>query len=356
MLFAPPFRHNRMAHPMAVHCGGEGVVRTPPGKRISGSTWLISSGAMASNISSAVQLVFDSISALLRLPPALRKFCQAIDRYTRPAYLALKRKAIHFLKAMGILITIAFAGASLYYAKAAADDARCQLELQKRQYCEAASDDIKQIYPCDYILAKDIAPSIEYCCGGLHTRYSELIFTIPWPYFQTYVRDCCHNSLLTGKPWWRHWGRTYTTVYFRPILWRFPDAYWIAESLNGPLGVASAIAGSFVVILAYTRNRRDGFAALGFYLMLVVIPMLFSSLLLSAELGWQNDYLHKMLCRRGRIQRELEGPCSLPSGYLPKSFVGKFLMWGLNGLQSRSFLGVLDSVTGTYGILSFGTE
>ena len=108
------------------------------------------------------------------------------------------------------------------------------------------------------------------------------------------------------------------------------------------------------MILAYTRNRRDGLAALGFYLMLVVIPMLFSSLLLSAELGWQNDYLYKMLCLRGRIQRE--GPRSLPSGYLPKSFVGKFLMWGLNGLQSRSFLGVLDSVTGTYGILSFGTE
>jgi hypothetical protein len=300
---------------------------------------------MAPNISSAGNLLFDSISAVFRLPTALREFCQVIDGYIRLAYLALKRKAIHFLKATGILITIAFAGASLYYAKAAADDARCQLELQKRQYCEAASDDMKQKYPCDYILAQDIGLYFfSCCCRGPNTRYRELIFTIPWPYFQTYVRAYCNQDLLDGKPWWHHWGRPYTTVHFRPILWRFPDAYWIAESLNGPLGVASAIAGSFVVIMAYTRNRQDGFAALGFYLMLVVIPVLFSSLLLSAELGRQNDYWYRMLCgdtwgfQRARL-------CSLPSGYLSTSFVGKFLIWGLNDLQSRSFLAVLDSNT-----------
>src|SRR5271155_4534146 len=99
---------------------------------------------MAPNISSAGNLLFDSISAVFRLPTALREFCQVIDGYIRPAYLALKRKAIHFLKA-------------------AADDARCQLELQKRQYCEAASDDMKQKYPCDYILARDIALSVSCC-------------------------------------------------------------------------------------------------------------------------------------------------------------------------------------------------
>jgi len=151
---------------------------------------------MALNIASIRNLLLNFICAL---STAWCEFWQVVDHYTRPAYSTLKRKAIYVLKTTGILITIAFAGASLYYAKAAADDARCQLQLQKIQYCETASERMKQIHPCDSILVQDIPLPISCCCGGPHTRYRELIFTIrPWPYFQTYVRRYCNQGLLEG--------------------------------------------------------------------------------------------------------------------------------------------------------------
>ena len=103
---------------------------------------------------------------------------------------------------------------------------------------------------------------------------------------------------------------------------------------------------------AYIRNRKDRLLVLGFYLMVIAIPMLFSSLLLSMELGRQNYYWKKTkvgyfspFTRVLRPELPRKSSNYLPSGKYLVGLVQEALTWALDGLQSRHVLGVFDSET-----------
>jgi hypothetical protein len=87
-----------------------------------------------------------------------RHFVAAIDTFhhmkelAHSALRAVRHWRNHILKAIGILLSISFAGASLYYAKVAADDARCQRRLVERKYCETQPEYIARQSPCKEVL------------------------------------------------------------------------------------------------------------------------------------------------------------------------------------------------------------
>ena len=58
----------------------------------------------------------------------------------------------YLIKSFGVIVAITFGTASLFYAKEAADDARCQLRLAERQYCETADKMSANSTECQVIL------------------------------------------------------------------------------------------------------------------------------------------------------------------------------------------------------------
>lgn len=186
-------------------------------------------------------------------------------------YQVLKRKSVHILKAFGIIITIAFAGASLYYAKAAADDARCQKELAQRQYCETHSKDEKTPQSCEELLSRDMAQLVA-CLSPWLRR--ELIISMSGIYVQQTSRYGDH--LYSAPPWWHSWGGLYSTSWFRPVLWRFPDIYWIIHHITSPVKVWLLLTASIAVLaMAIRPNRRRKSLTVLISLLLLVMSLLF---------------------------------------------------------------------------------
>ncbi|RYP47641.1 hypothetical protein DL768_006339 [Monosporascus sp. mg162] len=213
----------------------------------------------------------------------LSLWCDQARTWGTSAYDLLKRKAFHILKTAGVLITIAFAGASLYYAKAAADDARCQFELQKRQYCESQPEEVKRRFPCAEILRHAI--SIDLSCL-LPGYLQELVFTILGIRIQVYSR--CGDFLYDGMPWWHQWGGMYSSERFRPILWRFPVVYTVALFLREEVEPADFVVGASVILIVAGKRRMRWLIS---YLSLSVLTLSFSWWLLAAELARQHRWL-----------------------------------------------------------------
>ncbi len=230
-------------------------------------------------------LAFDWTAGVLA---TIREF---LETYTRPAYQTLKRRAVPILKTLGLLLTLAFAGASLYYAKAAADDAHCQLEIQKKQYCDTAPEEMKQSHPCDEILARGVEwlAVIGCCCGGPDTQYWELLFALPVPYYQSYSLTYCQGDLFDGGAWWLGWGKPYD-LHFRPILWRFPDAYWISGLLTRPVGMGTVVAGYVGVVWANVSNVRAQRYAQAWFVCGLALLAALSFWLTAAEAERQAEY------------------------------------------------------------------
>ena len=230
---------------------------------------------------------------IARILDTIREFLQT---YTRPAYQTLKRRAVPILKTLGLLLTLAFAGASLYYAKAAADDAHCQLEIQKKQYCDTAPEEMRQKYPCDEILARGtdwLSVTASCCCGGPDIQYWELLFALPVPYYQSYGLTYCQGRLFGGEPWWLGWGKPYD-LGFRPILWRFPDAYSIAGFLTRPVGMGTVAAGYVGVVWANVGNARAQRYAQAWFVCGLAVWVALSFWLVAAERerqaeSWETD-------------------------------------------------------------------
>ncbi|RYP78230.1 hypothetical protein DL771_000707 [Monosporascus sp. 5C6A] len=212
---------------------------------------------------------------------ALSLWCDQARTWGTSAYALLKRKAFHILKTAGVLITIAFAGASLYYAKAAADDARCQLELQKRQYCESLPEEVKRLIPCAEILRRAMSTVVNCYMPG---HRQELIFTILGIRIQDYSR--CGDRLSIGMPWWHQWGGLYSTEEFCPILWRFPVVYTVALYLRGG-DLLDFVVGALVFRAGAETSRMRWLIS---YLFLSVLTLSFSWWLLAAELARQHRY------------------------------------------------------------------
>jgi len=222
--------------------------------------------------------------------------------YAHSAYQVLTRQGVHILNAGGIVITITFAGASLYYAKAAADNARCQLELQKQQICESQPEEVRLRQPCEEILRRAMASLVSCYSPGI-TR--ELILAIWGTHVQEYSR--CGDHLYDGEPWWHNWGGSYSTGDFRPILWRFPDVYWILRSLSDTADLYILQVGSlalFSMVMGRTNWNKPTFVAI--YLVLLAGPLLFFSWLDAAELGQQPEYWRReqdwRYCNRLRVK------------------------------------------------------
>ena len=261
--------------------------------------------------------------------------------YTQPAYQTLKRRAVHILKTLGLLLSLAFAGASLYYAKAAADDAHCQLEIQKKQYCDTAPEDMKQKYPCDEILARgSFGFSVSCCCGGPDTQHWELLFALPFPYYQVYGLTYCQGGLYGGEPWWYDWGRPYD-VHFKPILWRFPVAYTIADYFTSPSGSITVLIGCLGVVWANAGDIRMHRSAQTYFLFLVIIVTTLSFCLVAAETQrkveyWerQNHWFRDSIDLRQALLESAERVIKERSSW---HSCREFLLWWLEFVQSVVF-------------------
>lgn len=218
-------------------------------------------------------------------------WCDGLRGHVHSGYQVLKRKSVHILKAIGIIITIAFAGASLYYAKAAADDARCQKELTQRQYCESQPTDKETPQSCEEILSRDMASFVS-CRAPRTTR--ELIISMSGIYIQQTSR--CGDSLYSTPPWWHSWGGLYSTGGFRPILWRLPDVYWMLRHVSWPVDVCLLVAASLAVLSTVIgpKGRRKPIV-IPTSLLFLVMPLLFLSWIEGEELRRQARYWRRRM-------------------------------------------------------------
>lgn len=192
------------------------------------------------------------IPAWLNLPRAT-----ITDTYIRlstsgkTSYNALKKHHVYIVKAIITLLTIMLAAVSVYVAIDAARDAHCQLRLAQWQYCEGLPESGRD-QACQAILAGSLLIR-SGGCSGYETR-AELIISITGPYIQQYSR--CGDLLLWGTPWWHNRGGLYTMGALRPIFWRFPDLYVVADYQRGIPGVICFLAVSLHWLLRRPSRGR----------------------------------------------------------------------------------------------------
>jgi len=211
-------------------------------------------------------------------------------------------------KAAGILATISFAGASLWYTVEGAKYAKCQLELAKLEYCkslgtlpDAGADDKSQEQRCAEILARGAREIMACYIPG---DYREWVFRLlrgGWD-VQSYSR-CGEDLYSRSGPWWHKWGGLYARSDFRPVLWQYPEAYPLAEYLreNGT-AVMLATAIALLSLISLLRLLAGGSVKFKDYMLsalvfdLVAIAMNAAWWLLSMEVDqerkfWQHETL-----------------------------------------------------------------
>jgi hypothetical protein len=284
-----------------------------------------------------------SIRCLCTVVAAWRRASAALRSTSR----GLRHRSAYLLKTFGVLVAIAFGTASVVYAKQAADDARCQLRLAERQYCEAASEVSAQSSECQDILRVPLSKVLCYAwpvyfwvftlagpyqqvflCGrswGMIPWYSYLVPS-RWHYSlrgpPSYVFDV--GSMPTPKPWYyrllpSYWysslaswplyvfesGHTRSTTpwYYslgipyqqqfgpKPRFWRFPDLYTAAEFFRGRVGTSLVCVG--IAFMGWISLQRHGFLSRGVLYLLVTLQLGVAYLswrLLEDDLVFQRKY------------------------------------------------------------------
>ncbi|KAH6989594.1 hypothetical protein BKA56DRAFT_711127 [Ilyonectria sp. MPI-CAGE-AT-0026] len=199
------------------------------------------------------------IPAWLNLPSAIITDTHARHSTAGETSLkALKKHHVYIAKAIIALLTIMLAALSVYAAFIATRDGHCQLRLAQWQYCEGLSEAGRD-EACKAILAGAVPIRLGGCSGSL-TR-AELIISITGPYIQQYSR--CGDWLLWGTPWWHNRGGLYTMGALRPIFWRFPDLYVVANYQRGIPGVICFLAGSLYWLFRRpSRGRKHVLAGM----------------------------------------------------------------------------------------------
>jgi len=266
----------------------------------------------------------------------------------------LRHRSAYLLKTFGVLVAIAFGTASVVYAKQAADDARCQLRLAERQYCEAASEASRQSSECQDILRM---PLLKVLCMAWPVYF--WVFTLAGPYQQvflcgrpqsmipwysylipsrwyyslggplSYMFDV--GSMLSPAPWYHrllpsHWygslaswllyvfesGDTRSAIPWcyslgipyqqqfgpKPRFWRFPDLYAAAEFFRGRVGTSLVCVG--IAFTGWMSLQRHGFLSrrvLYSFVALQLGVVYLSWRLLEDDLAFQRKYWD------GRIRR-----------------------------------------------------
>lgn len=184
----------------------------------------------------ALSGLFSKVCGLLQVA---ERFDVARRFLTSPEY---RSRRLYTAKTFGVLITLAFASGSLYYAKRAADYAKCQLDLAKIESCRAhpdflSEDDCKRLF-------KHVQRRVFSDCFSPRPHHY-YVYTIRG--IRRYTIDICGAGYATPT-WWDHWHYPYggSLLNFwssRPILWRFPDVYDAAEygrSLGSTVSVLDA--------------------------------------------------------------------------------------------------------------------
>lgn len=258
----------------------------------------------------------------------------------RTAARVVRRKgSSHILKALGLTVAISFGSASLFYAKRAADDARCQLRLAQLQYCETQNKT-----ECQDFLNRSDVPRYLTLCGwsksGGKMDFSEWIFSLAGPYRLSYTCDGLLNA------WWTRWGFPYsarTGRNFRPLFWRFPDLYMVAEYLTSYHG--NLVLGGCVVYATYLCyqsrcQRKDLFRVL----LVMTIPLLIIILawwISKAEMRHQRDHFLDLVLRRPRTRMMEEDQLSRfqwPNYYFNSTFEHDALRKGSWSLMGRKLI------------------
>jgi hypothetical protein len=215
-----------------------------------------------------------SIRCLYTIVAAWRRASAAL----RSTSCGLRRRSAYLLKTFGVLVAIAFGTASVVYAKQAADDARCQLRLAERQYCEAASEASAQPSECRGILQ---APLSQVFC--------DVIWKLPGP-LHSYMFESGHTRSAT--PWYYSLGIPYQQQFGpKPRFWRFPDLYAAAEFFRGRVGTFLVYVG--IGFTGRMSLQRHGFFSRGVLYLLVALQLgvvYLSWRLLEDDLAFQRKY------------------------------------------------------------------
>jgi hypothetical protein len=297
---------------------------------------------------SLLQLQFSNIHSLLirclfTIVAAWRRTSAALRSTSR----GLRRQSAYLLKAFGVLVAIAFGTASVFYAKRAADYARCQLRLAERQYCEAASEASAQSSECQDILRVPL--SLVSCFAW--PEYS-WVFTLAGPYQQVFLCGrpqgviswhsylvplllfyslcdppsymfgvgsilipglwCCHllpsrrygslaiwllyvfefRHTLSATPWYHSLGIPYQQQFGpKPRFWRFPDLYAAAEFFRGRVGTSLVCVGiAFTGWMSLQRHSFLSRKVLYSFVALQLGVVYLSWRLLEDDLAFQRKY------------------------------------------------------------------
>ncbi|KAK1751386.1 hypothetical protein QBC47DRAFT_391712 [Echria macrotheca] len=152
---------------------------------------------------------------------------------------------------------------------------------------------MKQRYPCEEILARETVFAASFgpscCCGGPDDKFWELLFAFPMPYFQSYGLAYCSRDLWGGWPWWHDWGTPYD-LDFRPILWRFPDAYSASSVLTDPQAIPALLVGYGVLVWMDVGRIRARQSAHFWFICGVIVLSTLSFVLAAAETERQANY------------------------------------------------------------------
>lgn len=216
----------------------------------------------------------------------------------------LRRRSTYLLKTFGVLVAIAFGTASVVYAKQAADDARCQLRLAERQYCETASEASAQSSECQDILRASLSlvfcPTAFYPDGTSPMEFRDMVpwysYLVPSRWYYTlrgpasYILDV--GSILSRNPWYYSLGIPYQQQFGpKPRFWRFPDLYATAEFFRGRLGMSLVSVG--IAFTGWMSLQRHSFLSRGVLYSLVVLQLgvvYLSWRLLEDDLAFQRKY------------------------------------------------------------------
>ena len=248
----------------------------------------------ASLLQSQLSKIHSLLTRCLSIIVAAWRRTSAALRFTSRG---LRRRSTYLLKTFGVLVAIAFGTASVVYAKQAADDARCQLRLAERQYCEAASEASAQSSECQDILRASL--SLVFCSPmvfptrGFSTKFRDMVpYLVPSTLRDppSYMLDVV--SMLNPNPWYYSLGIPYQQWCGpKPRFWRFPDLYATAEFFRGRVGMSLVSVG--IAFMGWMSLQRHGFLSRGVLYSLVVLQLgvvYLSWRLLEDDLAFQRKY------------------------------------------------------------------
>jgi hypothetical protein len=209
-----------------------------------------------------------------------------------------------------------------------ADDARRQLRLAQRQYCEEINRDVQMPTECDRILRMSPTSYLGGYCNLPTLEGAVWIFSLWGPYVLSSCGDyhskmrwndvfglpysrCFSIATILNRipycwefttPWYHVLGAPYTEMSaLRPLLLRFPELHYISDFIRNTTNMGLPCISAHLLLRSFRIIQRGGFRVVCFASIYITL-LYFSWRLQTEDLDDQANYWNKLRVRE-QIQR-----------------------------------------------------